>query len=308
MFKLIFSLILVFTIDASAAKKVPCKTLLQNTVQVGLSNYQLIGGLTLKYYLYKIESRIRKDAANNSQLILLPELTSLDLVDFTDEVNIVSQLDKIAKFATPKIVRHIKNLAKELNVYIILGGTPRSVDNKIYNSAVMAMPNGHVEYQEKIYLTPAEKSWSWTGGDKLKVFSTPLGKIVVLICYDSEFPSLSALLSAEMPDIILVPSMTDAPGFTRVRWSAQARAIEHKAFVIMNGVYSTDIPGWDLSAQAAVLSPADSQFEGIMAEGENYLTYILPLEQLRESRQLNEPYPAADETSLNKSVQVERVT
>jgi predicted amidohydrolase len=67
----------------------------------------------------------------------------------------------------------------------------------------------------------------------LQLFDTPLGKIGVLICYDSEFPLLGRALVEAGAEIILVPSCTDSvAGFTRVRVGAMARALEGQCVTV----------------------------------------------------------------------------
>ncbi len=43
---------------------------------------------------------------------------------------------------------------------IIVGGTTtRVVNNKIYNTLIVGLPNGKTIEHNKIYLIPSEKSW-----------------------------------------------------------------------------------------------------------------------------------------------------
>jgi predicted amidohydrolase len=102
------------------------------------------------------------------------------------------------------------------------------------------------------------------GGDIVKTFDTDCGKIGILICYDVEFPELSRLLALEEMDILFVPFLTDTQnGYHRVKYCAQARAIENECYVAIAGcvgniprVHNTDIQ----FAQSAVFSPSDFAF------------------------------------------------
>ncbi len=74
-------------------------------------------------------------------------------------------------------------------------------------------------------MTPFERDWGISGGAPLRVFDTALGKIAVLICYDSEFPLLARALAEAGAEVILVPSCTErVSGFHRVRTGSMARA------------------------------------------------------------------------------------
>jgi predicted amidohydrolase len=60
-----------------------------------------------------------------------------------------------------------------------------------------------------------------------------LGKISILICYDSEFPLLGRALAD--CDIIAVPSVTEAlAGYWRVRIGSMARALENQCVTAMS--------------------------------------------------------------------------
>src|SRR5690606_17915391 len=89
----------------------------------------------------------------------------------------------------------------------------------------------------KIHPTPNEKFW-WNikGGDELSVINTDCGPVGVLICYDSEFPELARHLADQGANIIFIPFLTDErQSYNRVRYCAQARAIENQCYVAMAG-------------------------------------------------------------------------
>jgi len=110
------------------------------------------------------------------------------------------------------------------------------------------------------------------GGNTLQTFDTDCGKIGILICYDVEFPELSRLLADEGMDILFVPFLTDTQnGYSRVRYCAQARAIENECYVAIAGsvgnlpkVHNMDIQ----YAQSMVFTPSDFAFPttGIKSE------------------------------------------
>ncbi len=63
------------------------------------------------------------------------------------------------------------------------------------------------------------EDWRVDAGAGLTLFETALGKIGVVICYDSEFPLLSRALAEAGAEILLVPSCTDAlSGYSACGW------------------------------------------------------------------------------------------
>ncbi len=130
-----------------------------------------------------------------------------------------------------------------------------------------------MEYQYKIHITPSEASdWGITGGEKIAVFDTDIGKIGICICYDVEFPELARLLARDGVQIIFVPFATDTQnGYQRVRMCSQARAIENECYVAIAGSVGNlpKVRNMDIQfAQSAVFSPCDFAFptNGIVAE------------------------------------------
>ncbi len=150
-------------------------------------------------------------------------------------------------------------------VNIITGSLPLVEDDRLYNVAYLCRRDGTIEEQRKIHATPSEESeWKMSGGDALRVFDTDAGKIGILICYDVEFPELGRILAAEELQILFVPFCTDtASGFHRVRYCAQARAIENECYVVAAGSVG-NLPGvanMDFQfARSAVFSPSDYAF------------------------------------------------
>jgi len=110
-------------------------------------------------------------------------------------------------------------------------------------------------------------------GSGLSVFDTALGRIGVLICYDSEFPLLGRVLAEAGVEILLVPSATEAlAGFTRVRVGAMARALEGQMIAVHAPVVGA--APWcagmeENTGRASIYGPPDRGFPptGIFAEG-----------------------------------------
>ncbi|KKL91195.1 hypothetical protein LCGC14_1897120 [marine sediment metagenome] len=165
-------------------------------------------------------------------------------------------------------------LAAEYGVHILAGSGPtRDFETGlIVNRATLVTPDGRTGYQDKHILTPWERRETpLSPGRGLSAYDTDLGRIGILICYDSEFP----LLSRAMPcDLLLIPSCTDGlAGYTRVRVAARARALEAQCVTVQSAtVGATPLcPYLDENTGAAgIFGPPDSGFDptGILAQGQ----------------------------------------
>jgi predicted amidohydrolase len=105
------------------------------------------------------------------------------------------------------------------------------------------------------------------------VYHTDYGRIALLVCYDVEFPEAARVLAEGGAQILFVPSCTDErQGFFRVRYCAQARAIENQIYVALAGIVGNlpEVPCMSTHyGQLAILTPSDYHFsrDGIAAEG-----------------------------------------
>ncbi len=221
-----------------------------------------------------IEYFVDVAADYRSDFVVFPELFSLSLLSFeTKKLTPMEAIDRLTEHRAP-LVAELSRLALRYNINIIGGSHPtRTDDGDIQNVAYVCLRDGSVHAQEKIHPTPNEAYW-WKikGGDSVDVIQTDIGPIGVLICYDSEFPELARRLVDEGARIIFVPFCTDnRQGYMRVRYCAQARAIENQCFVVMSGNVG-NLPGVDNMdiqyAQSCILTPCDFPFarDGIAAE------------------------------------------
>jgi predicted amidohydrolase len=159
----------------------------------------------------------------------------------------------------------LRTKAMERNLYIIGGSHPVLRDGKLYNVAHLFTPSGAIHTQDKLHITPVEReNWGIQPGKGLKVFNTPLGRIAILVCYDVEFPELARLLAMLGVEILFVPFSTDEKkAYYRIRYTAQARAVENYIYVVMAGNVGNlpAVRAYLLNyGQAAILTPSDFPF------------------------------------------------
>jgi predicted amidohydrolase len=214
------------------------------------------------------------DAVSDYQadFILFPELFNTPLMADYNHMDSAKAMRELAKYTQP-IIEEFSKLAVSYNVNIIAGSMPTIFEESLYNVSYLFRRNGSMEEVYKIHPTPAEiSSWGMRGGDEVKVFETDAGKIGILICYDVEFPELSRILASQDMQILFVPFLTDTQnGYNRVKFCAQARAVENECFVAIAGCVGNlpNVNNMGISyAQSAVFTPSDFGFptNGIQSE------------------------------------------
>lgn len=239
-----------------------------------------------------------------ADFVLLPELFSVQLLSRLDAVSPQEGMKKLAAY-TPRFKKLMSELARKYGLTIIAGSHPVLVEEKLLNIAHVCLPDGSIVEQPKLHITPNERKW-WgiSGGRSLGVVETPKAKIGVLICYDVEFPEAVRHLADAGAEILFVPFCTDnRQGYLRVRYCAQARAIENQIYVALAGNVGNlpDVMNMDVQyGQAAVFTPSDFAFarDGIAAEAdsneETVLVCDLDLDSLHKSRSAGTVTPRLD--------------
>ncbi len=211
-------------------------------------------------------------ALDESDFVVFPETFTTQLLSFLGESVPSLQVRRLAEY-TEQYIELFSTLAVKHNINIIGGSHFVEEDGLIYNVSYLFRRNGTIERQYKLHITPDEKTW-WAvqPGRELEVFDTDCGKIAILICYDIQFPELCRLAVDRGARIIFSPFATDdRQGYLRVRYCAQARAVENEIYTVISGTVGnlTHVPRTDtMYAQSGIFSPSDFTFarDGIVGE------------------------------------------
>lgn len=255
--------------------------------------------------------------ADGADLLVFPEYGAMELASLGGvEVSgdLEASLHEVARHADAVGDLHQK-LAARHGCHILSASAPVFVGDRPVNRAVLYGPGGRIGHQDKQIMTRFERDeWNVTGAPGLRVFDTEMGRVGILICYDSEFPLLGRVLAEAKVELILVPSCTDTiAGFHRVRIGAMARALESQCVVVQSPtVGSCDwMPAVDENfGRAAIYGPPDGFWPetGIIAEGEmnkpGWVTAEIDLSRVSQSRDDGAVLPYAHWPESTKSALV----
>ncbi len=236
----------------------------KSVVRLGAVQWQMRPTPSVDAFLDQCEFFVDALASYNCDFCLFPELFAAPLLGHFDQKNPAEAMRELAGF-TQEIEDRLLQLAVAYNINIIGGSLPTYDGNELRNAAPLLRRDGSRDRQEKLHITPDERSyWGLAGGDQLTLFETDVAKIGILICYDAEFPELSRILRTWGMDILMVPFWTDTRnGYMRVRYCSQARAVENECYVAIAGSVG-NLPNVENAeiqyAQSAVFSPADFAF------------------------------------------------
>ena len=182
-----------------------------------------------KENLKKIEKYIAQAAERDVDLIIFPELAITGYV-MKDLVYILAE--EIPGSSTERIGL----LAQEYGMYIVAGMPEKDSKTKLlYNSAVLIGPEGVVGIHRKKHLPTyglfeeGRYFRPWMGD--VQVFSTKLGNIGILICFDVFFPELSRILTLKDAHLIIVISAAPDISQKFFKTFIHARALENTVYV-----------------------------------------------------------------------------
>ena len=224
----------------------------------------------------QVEALVETAADYKCHLMVFPEYFTVQLLTLGNVKRPIHEQVRDLARQVPAFVELMTRLAQKHRLYI-LGGTIPVMDDSagpVYNDSYFFSPSGQIGVQGKLHMTRFEvEDWKVSARQGLRFFDTEIGRVAVAICYDVEFPEIARSAARQGAHILLVPSCTDErQGYLRVRYCAQARAIENQLYVIVSHTVGSlpMVPAVSLNyGQAAILTPSDFAFsrDGILAEG-----------------------------------------
>ena len=268
----------------------------------------------------QVAGLVHTAADYDADLLVFPEYFTVQLLTLGDVRRPMDEQIRDLSRRVPEYLELFESLSRSCGIHIVAGSiaTPDAVNaDKVYNDSYFFAPDGTHATQGKVNMTRFEKDvWRVSPRDTLRLFDTPMGRIAITICYDVEFPEVCRAAAHAGAVILVVPSYTDdRQGFLRVRYCAQARAIENQMFVVHSSTVGSlpNVPAVSLNyGQASILTPSDFPFarDGILAEGiANQETMVIgevALDVLRRNRLHGTVRPLRDSQAM-KPPRIEHV-
>jgi len=265
-------------------------------VRVSAIQYQMRSIKNFEDFYQQCEYFVDASSDYKSDFVVFPEMLTMQLLSFIPNKNPAAAIRELSNF-TQQYIDMFTSLAVKYNINIV-GGSHFCIENDtLYNVSFLFKRDGTYSKQYKIHITPYEtKWWGVKGGNRVEVFDTDKGKIAILICYDIEFPELARIAVSKGAKILFVPFNTDdRRAYLRVRYCAQARAVENQVYTVITGCVGNlpEVGNLDIHfSQSAILTPSDVEFsrEAIASEAvpntETLIYQDLDLNLLERNREL----------------------
>ena len=243
----------------------------------------------LTYNRQKATELIRQAHARGADLIVLPELASSGYVfQSRQEAYDLAESGSDGPFVTA-----LCKVAAELNVHVAAGYCERSGE-KLFNSSTLVGPHGVIGNYRKSHLWGAEALYFERGDLGFPVWTTRLGRIGMIICYDGWFPEAWRLCALQGADIVCVPTnwvpMPDQPNNQVAMANILCMAAAHSNSMFVAAACRTGVErGQPFIGQSVIAAhtgwlaagPASQDGEDIIIAGCN-------LSDARRKRTLNE--------------------
>ena len=139
-------------------------------------------------------------------------------------------------------IKKASELCRELDVYLVLGFLEND-DNVLLNTCILIDPEGDIigkysktHFAQGYSINPT----CYNPGEDYPVFSSPFGKVGMMICYDRQLPEPARILSLKGAQSLFVPSYggySDENGWNTVMM--RTRAFENKVPVVFSNPYQS---------------------------------------------------------------------
>ena len=159
-----------------------------------VSIVQMSSNKDSKKNLENIFKYLDKAKSEKSELVVFPELI------LTGHLN---KNKSAVEIDDPKILGLAK-YANKNQMYIYFGFAEKK-DNEYFNSSMLLGPEGILGIYRKVHLNKEDRAWA-SEGNEWKFVDTKIGRIGMLIGYDSVFPESARCLGLYGCDIVLCSS------------------------------------------------------------------------------------------------------
>ena len=217
-------------------------------VRLASAHYRPTRGVSIDKVIEEMSDISRKAAEKKA-----------DLLVFGESLFLYATMKKPAEIAGKipgETSEKVGRIAKKFKMHIVYGQYERDGDI-IYNSAVLIDPQGKfIGKYRKVALPPEEAENGVTPDKEFPVFDTKIGKIGMMICYDSFFPDVAKNLALNGAEIIAYPVWGCNPRL------AAARACENQVYLI-SSTYTHHRENW---IKSGIFDP----FGELLSHGKNW--------------------------------------
>jgi predicted amidohydrolase len=178
---------------------------------------------------------VKKAADNGANLVVFPECGLTGYV-FHSRDEALPYAETIPGPSTEEL----SALCRQIKVYVIYGLLEKA-DDKLFNAAAFVGPEGFIGSYRKVHLPFLGIDRFVDKGDRpFQVFSTPIGKVGMHICYDILFPESARVMTLLGADIVVLSTNFPQGRGEALNCVARARSLENKVHLVLSDRVGTE--------------------------------------------------------------------
>ena len=249
---------------------------------------QMCSGRDVERNIADASQQIATAAKNGARFVLTPEVTNL-LEEDKQQL-----FAKVGTMETDRSVRAFGDLAKKLNIHLLIGSLAlQSGDGKLVNRSMLFSPDGGLSaWYDKIHMFDVDlgagefyrESANYNAGSRAVIADLPWGKLGLSICYDLRFAHLYRQLASNGASFLSVPAAFTQPS-GQAHWHVllRARAIETGSFVFAPAQTGTHENGRKTYGHSLIIAPWGEILAQAGTEPEIIMVQIDP-QKVRKAR------------------------
>jgi predicted amidohydrolase len=148
-----------------------------------------------------IDRVVRALANTDADLMVLPELFASGY-QFVSHEEVAQLSEQVPHGPTTDA---LTGLSRRKGMYVVAGVAEKDGE-RYYNSAFMTGPDGYIGVYRKTHLFFEEKLWFSPGDTGFRAFSTDIGRIGIMICFDWIFPESMRTLALMGAEVVAHPA------------------------------------------------------------------------------------------------------
>ncbi|MFH0920697.1 MAG: carbon-nitrogen hydrolase family protein [Fibrobacterota bacterium] len=207
--------------------------------------------------LARAEELVCRATRQGARLVVLPEMFNCPY----KSALFPEYAERVPDGPTSRLLSRLARLHK---VTLVGGSIPEREGKRVYNTATVYDVAGRlVARHRKVHLfdvnlknVTLRESDTLSPGNDVTVFSTPFGKMGLLVCYDARFPEIFRLLQKRGVNAVVIPAAFSVTTGT-AHWHAllRMRAVDNQVYVLAASPARSQSAGYRAYGHSLVADP-----------------------------------------------------
>ena len=236
-----------------------------------------------KYNLEKMKKYVEEimEKYPETKLIVFPELMT------TGYEGTPEMFQELAEtLPNGESMKFMGSLAKKYHIHIVYGFAQRDavLTDVLYNSAVLINSDGEaVGAYQKIHPFADEKKWC-RAGCSLPVFDTEIGRLAIMICWDTAFPEVARSYALKGADLLIVSTNWEDPYSDDWDLITKARAFDNTLHLVAANRIGDDGKTLSFFGHSKIIDPIGREIAALDKAEEGIISAEIDLSLTQKER------------------------